>query len=542
VFVSDLNALTSLQNELDVLVVGAGAVGIVLSLALARSGFQVLLLEAGPRDPRPDFRRRNAGPVTGRSYRGLLDGRMKALGGTTRLWGGQLASFSRADFVPRFGTVTEAHGSVADTINLVEDGWPIDYNELAPFIARAASFLGLTSPAESPAALKTTEASCLDFGPDLEISRHIWLQTPDFVSLFGQELAERDRLWVATDLELRTLCFAGDRVCAATARTTLGATAKFTPRHVVLANGTLELVRILLRASATNPACPFRHNKHLGRGFMDHLHGVAGRIHQADRHRLRQIFETRIRHGVKISAKIRASDAFILRDGHVNCAASIISGGSLRQHAADTIALVKRVLRNPMGGGAIEASKRCAAMGRILLPLAWSYLVEKRAYNLFSDEIFIGVEIEQLPTTASYLFLDPDQAPEDSPIGVHWSVDGREMRALHAFCHALAAFLEHSALGRAELDPRIVDGNPAFFDDCEDAYHQMGGARMARDPERGVVSPQLRVFGTRNLWAVGAAVFPSGSFANPTLLAMALAHRLSDQLRRENIRTEVAAS
>ena len=53
----------------DVLVVGAGAVGIVLSLALARTGRRVTLLEAGPRDPEPNFKLRNQGPVTGRPYK-----------------------------------------------------------------------------------------------------------------------------------------------------------------------------------------------------------------------------------------------------------------------------------------------------------------------------------------------------------------------------------------------------------------------------------------------------------------------------------------
>jgi choline dehydrogenase-like flavoprotein len=58
----------------------------------------------------------------------------------------------------------------------------------------------------------------------------------------------------------------------------------------------------------------------------------------------------------------------------------------------------------------------------------------------------------------------------------------------------------------------------------------MGGARMALLPEDGVVDPQLKVFGTENLYALGAATFPSGSFANPTLTALALAVRLADHL------------
>jgi choline dehydrogenase-like flavoprotein len=310
---------------------------------------------------------------------------------------------------------------------------------------------------------------------------------------------------------------------------------------VVLANGTLELVRILLCAAASDPACPFRDNRHVGRNFIDHLHGIAGRVRDSDRLRLRQLFETQFRGGVKVSTKIRASDRFILRGGHANCAAAIISRSSLSQYASETKALLKRVAQNPVRGNTLEAAKRCGAIGRILLPMAWSYLVEKRAYNLFSDDILVAVEIEQLPTAASYLFLDSDQAPEDARIGVHWSVDGREMRSVRPFCQAFAAFVEHSGIGCVEFDPRIVNGDPAFFDDCSDAYHQMGGARMARDSEHGVVSPELRVFGVRNLWAVGAAVFPSGSFANPTLLAMALAHRLSEQLTQEAMRVDGVA-
>jgi choline dehydrogenase-like flavoprotein len=253
---------------------------------------------------------------------------------------------------------------------------------------------------------------------------------------------------------------------------------------------------------------------------------------------LRQIFETRSRAGIKLSAKLRASDAFILEDDHVNCAASFLAAVSLRQLAGDTASLIKRMVQNPGLNSGTAALRRCVTMGRILLPAAWSYLVERRAYNLFSDEILIGVEVEQLPTAASYLCLAPHWPPDSAPIGVHWSVDGREIRSLRAFCRSLAGFVEANGLGRAEIDNRITDEDPSFFDDCEDAFHQMGGARMARDSTHGVVGPELRVFGVENLWAVGAAVFPSGSFANPTLLAMALAHRLADHLVHKASQTD----
>lgn len=511
----------------EVLVIGAGAVGIVLSLALARSGRNVTLLEAGPRDPDANYKIRNQGPVTGRPYKGLLDGRMKALGGTTRLWGGQLTAFSRADFA------RQIEGA---------PGWPINFDEISPYVARAFAFLGVQGAnhgVDDP--VLAAETAALDLGPDLDVSRHLWLPIADFVSLFGLELTNQENLTVVTNAEVQSLIFERDEVRSVTTRSVYGSTRKFTPRHVVLANGTAELVRILLRSAATDPDCPFRSNPHIGQGYVDHLHGVAGQLVDVDRSRLRRLFETRFRNGVKISTKIRASDSFILQGGHANCAASIIADASLSQYIRESIDLFKRIVRNPIQGGFLEAIHRSAVMSRIIVPMAWSYLVEKRGYNLAGDTILVGLEIEQLPTAGSRLFLDPSQPPESAPIGVEWHVDGREMQSVQTFCNRLKDFMQRSGLGRVELDPRIVAGDPSFLDDCGDAYHHMGGARMASRASDGVVDPDLRVFGVNNLWALGAAIYPSGSFANPTLLAMAFAHRLADKLTRVAVESDPIA-
>ena len=50
---------------------------------------------------------------------------------------------------------------------------------------------------------------------------------------------------------------------------------------------------------------------------------------------------------------------------------------------------------------------------------------------------------------------------------------------------------------------------------------------MAKSADDGVVDKDLRVFGTDNLHVLGAVAFPSGSYANPTLTALALAMRLA---------------
>jgi choline dehydrogenase-like flavoprotein len=54
---------------------------------------------------------------------------------------------------------------------------------------------------------------------------------------------------------------------------------------------------------------------------------------------------------------------------------------------------------------------------------------------------------------------------------------------------------------------------------------------MGGDASTGVVDADCRVFGSDNLFIASSAVFPTTSFANPTLTILALTIRLADHLR-----------
>ncbi len=61
--------------------------------------------------------------------------------------------------------------------------------------------------------------------------------------------------------------------------------------------------------------------------------------------------------------------------------------------------------------------------------------------------------------------------------------------------------------------------------------HLVGGARMAARPEDGVVDTDHRVFGMPNLFIVDGSTLPTQGAANPGLTIMALAARAADRLR-----------
>ncbi|HET6963660.1 MAG TPA: GMC family oxidoreductase [Acidimicrobiales bacterium] len=64
--------------------------------------------------------------------------------------------------------------------------------------------------------------------------------------------------------------------------------------------------------------------------------------------------------------------------------------------------------------------------------------------------------------------------------------------------------------------------------------HLIGGCRMASSPEEGVVDGNLRTFAVDNLYIVDGSVFPTQGAANPALTIMAAAARAGDHLAGAN--------
>lgn len=508
--------VSDLETRWDAIIVGGGAVGICSAITLSRGGMKVLLLEAGPVEPPADFVKRNAGPNTGKSHSAVLDGRMKALGGTTRLWGGQLVRFSREDF--------ERDSQCGASL------WPFGFAEVSHYYDEVLKLLQVPQKLWSPESLwRQLSGRDTNVHEGLSIGLNLWMRQPDFTKVFKEELMGSERLHVRTECTVRDLVRYSDAVEGKDSRYQLRVSHPSRPGfdlissdHIILAAGTLENVAILKRSNSLDTHDPVFQNRNIGGYFIDHLHRIVGTLKVADRGAASKMFDNFYADGYKVGVKVRRDLGH--SDGDkVNIAAQFLSPVPIRLLMRETLRLFSRCLSADAGG--LSAIKIFLSNARILFAFALRFLLQQRALNFYTDSIDVGIEIEQVPSEMSRVIISDDGRP-----GVHWHIGGSEISAVQEFVRDLQRMVQHHGIGT--FTPRDdLDAHPEFFfDECRDANHHMGGTRFGFDSSEGVVDADSKLFGSDNIYIAGASTFPSGSFANPTLTAIALALRLCQSI------------
>lgn len=515
----DLETDAALPASARYVIVGAGAVGLLLATTLSRQGASVLVLESGGRAFDSAAQSLNEAEITGRQHRGVTEGRARLLGGTTHLWGGQLVAFDGSDFEARPWLGVER--------------WPIDRATLDPWYEAVARALGLDS----------TVGDDVDVWRDLGLKQPVldgvvpvvltrWLKEPNFARLFGAELARSETLSVVLNATCTDIRLDGGRVTAVAATAPSGKAVWFEGEQVILACGTIEASRLMLALAQRQPTAPWAGNPWVGRAFQDHLDAPAARVEIFDRRRFGDAFDNIVKRGFKYQPKIKLPAVDYERLGISNIAASFSYDSSLTEH----LGKLKIAVRSLIAGNAPKdiggLAKSALATARIWGPLIGRYLRDHRVLNVGDLGVHMNLHCEQIPLRDSRISLSDQVDALGSPRAVlDWRVDGRELQAMRSFCERVGAALEADGLARLHLDPMLTAGDPAFLDRCQDTNHHCGGLRMAVSAADGVTNPDLKVHGADNLFIAGAAVFPSSSFANPTFTAMALALRLADHLQ-----------
>ncbi len=524
----DLNHAAPPDTPHDVVIVGGGTVALLLAVLLERQGQRVLVLETGGGGFETPAQALNDATVIGRAHMGISTARGRALGGTSNLWGGQLTGFVPADF--------DARAGVSDA------PWPITYQDLQPWYEAVARELRLADALDenTPRARKLFGDQYPDI-PGFTLFLTRWLKEPAMARYFSERLRSAPGLTVLLHAHATGLDLApdGGRIASVRVARPDGTSITLRSACFVLANGTIEIARLLLACAAEQPQAPWADNPWVGAGFQDHLEIRGGRVHPLDQSRFLRTFQNIVLGGHKYQPKLRLNTgAGVAGTGpalHVTGYFAFES--SIAEHLQHLKVLVRSLLRGGLPRqGLSDTLRHLRGMGGAWMPMIVQYLRHHRIYHPADRGVWLVMHAEQLPRDDSRITLDPHRRDRfGMPLAaLDWRIGGQpEVRAMAAFVRRIGESLQAAGLARLEIDALLDVEDPRVLDRATDTYHQCGGARMGHHARDGVVDSGLRVFGTTNLYVAGAAVFRTSSYANPTFTAMALTARLADHLHRE---------
>ncbi|HZQ77750.1 MAG TPA: GMC family oxidoreductase [Acidimicrobiia bacterium] len=134
----------------------------------------------------------------------------------------------------------------------------------------------------------------------------------------------------------------------------------------------------------------------------------------------------------------------------------------------------------------------------------------------------LGVLCEFLPLSENRVTLDPEEVDRRGIPVAHFS---------YSQCDNDKALM---AAGRDKMTEILQAAGAEDTVTINRYAHLVGGARMAADERHGVVDRNLRSFAVDNLYITDGSVMPTQGAANPALTIMALAARCADHLTAAN--------
>ena len=500
----------------QICIVGAGAAGICLAVELSKQGKSVIVLEGGGRDIENAAQEPYRSEVIGHEHRGIHTGRFRAHGGTTTRWGGQIYELNPEDFERR------------DWI--ASSGWPFSHGELEPYYRRALDFEGIHRVMQNDAEVWKTLGLPEPSFPELQSYLTRWCPEPNFARLHAKALETADNLQIWLHANAVELLMDGETVRALRVRTQQGTEAVVYADHFVFCMGTIESVRFFLQPRARD--VPWNRSGLLGCHFQDHVDANAARVIPHNRRQFAELFDNIFLRGFKYHPKLRLlPDA--QRRAHIhNCAATMSFSSDVDEALAATKTTAKHLLRGRFSELNAPDILRSARHAPLLARQATRYALHHRVYNPASAEIRLRVHCEQRPDGDSSITL----STERDSLGLlrarlDWRISDLEFETIRTYVQTAASSL--TSVAKIEPDFALINNDPAFLYRCDDSNHHMGGMRMAASPNDGVVTPDLLLHGTRNVYVCSGAVFPTSGFSNPTHTVLALAMRLADLLARQ---------
>ena len=532
----------------DICIIGAGAAGISLALALQDSDLHVTLLESGSDQFDKTTQALYEGSVTDEHLHPPANSyRVRQFGGSTTLWGGRCMPLDAIDF--------ESRDYIAHS------GWPISLTDLLPYYPQAnqlceAGEFAYTAENAFPAS-HPMRPMIAGFTSDTYSSNTLerFSCPTDFAKRYRRRL-QRSAVKVLLNANAGSFQNTGNARLAGPlpVKTLAGNNFAVDARAYVLAVGGLETARLLLASPGASGRGLGNAHDVVGRYYMSHIAGTIGIVDLSQAASVWHDYEisedgTYCRRRLALLPQAQRdlhAGNFIARLHHpyipdAGHGSGILSALYLAR------AIVPYEYAKRLYGDKPEAQARTMAhLGNVIkdapgtVAFLWNWLRRRTLAERKFPSIIVrprnlrfslDFHAEQEPNPSSKVTLASSVDALGMPrINIDWKHSEQDIRTVSAALAALRSTLEHNKVGSFFYQPDEVEAEMTRYG----AYggHHLGTARMGTDPVTSVVNADCQLHEVDNVYVVGGAVFPTSGQANPTLTIVALALRAAAHLRK----------
>jgi choline dehydrogenase-like flavoprotein len=504
----------------DVCIVGAGAAGIVLALELSKAGLRVVLLESGDALPNHSDQILNEGEITGDPFTGLTEGRVRGLGGATRLWFGQCIRLDPIDVEQR------------DWVPY--SGWPISSSELDAWYPGAERFFRIEGESYDDQLYRKV-GKVPPLWREGELRSHFTIYTPriNLGALHYRDIKEDPQMLLLLKANVLEVTTAADgMICTGVRVASLdGKSGQVDAPVVVLCGGGIENARLLLLSRSHKKKGLGNDGDLVGRFLQDHPNAKTANVYPTNMRALHALFSLQYKGSSRYFPKFCLDSRKQEAERCLNCTSHLV----FEQAEASGLAACREIYR------ALRRDLPVPDLGPKLLRIAKDFpsvLQSSATFFLMGKSplgkpvsVRLQCHLEQQPDPESRVTLSQEKDPLGMPqTRVHWKVNEAERTTMRIATQTMGEELSRLGLAQVEMDQWLADDEADWKSHITDSYHHIGTTRMGANENLGVVDDNCQVFGTQGLFVAGSSVFPTSGYANPTLTIVALSLRLANHI------------
>lgn len=536
-----------------VTVIGAGAAGIAIALALAERGVEVNLIESGHESF--DERVQALADTDGNDpdvHPPMSECTRRQIGGTSAIWGGRVVPFDEVDFDER--------------PHVPHSRWPIGFTrDVQPYYRRVCEFLLAGEPTfdirSIPGIAQHTLVPGLNDAGVTSSTLERW-SVINAGKVYANRLKDTTKIKLIHGLTCTQInCEKGSRtVSSVTTKAIDGRTVTLKSRRFILACGGLNATRLLMASDRNHPGGIGNHSGLLGRFYIGHISGRLAEVRFSTDPRKTIFGFDRDRDGTYLRRRLAFTREFQREHQLPNIVSWLVNPEiSDPVHGNGVLSFAYLALTSPFGKYfASEAIRKAAVEGEVQGPT--SAHVMNMLRDLPRTAVFIPtfgykrfLAKRKVPGFFQYsrgnsytLHYFGEQMPNpDSRVTLSEKADELGLRRLKLepkytaqdyqnVVRAHELWDEHlRRTGVGELKYVVKDKLEAAAEQAGDGFHQVGTTRMSDNPSTGVVDAQCRVHGLDDLYVASSSSFVTAGQANSMFMILVLALRVADTVAGE---------